>query len=93
MTHEPHGGPFARKNRHDVQTQGPFYRDCNFVKLCVMMSMVSVDFVVELGVGIFGGSLALMADSFHMLSDALGLVIAMLSIVVRKFFSLFSSHL
>ncbi|CAL4139106.1 unnamed protein product [Meganyctiphanes norvegica] len=49
-------------------------------RLLVMFSMTASFFVVELVVGYATNSMALVADSFHMLSDVLALIIAFLSV-------------
>ncbi|XP_068244142.1 proton-coupled zinc antiporter SLC30A1 isoform X2 [Palaemon carinicauda] len=49
-------------------------------RLLTMFTMTASFFVVELLVGYITNSMALVADSFHMLSDVLALVIAFLSV-------------
>lgn len=49
-------------------------------RLLTMFAMTSIFFLVELLVGYITNSMALVADSFHMLSDVLALVIAFLSV-------------
>lgn len=61
----------------------PPYLDPNFIKLCIMVLMVGSFFLVELVVGIIAGSLTLLADSFHMLSDGISLFIAIVALLVR----------
>lgn len=51
-------------------------------RLVVMFSMTASFFLVELVVGYATNSMALVADSFHMLSDVLALVIAFLSVKI-----------
>lgn len=48
-----------------------------------MFAMTASFFLVELVVGYITNSMALVADSFHMLSDVLALIIAFLSVKVR----------
>ena len=47
-----------------------------------MFAMTTSFFLVELVVGYITNSMALVADSFHMLSDVLALIIAFLSVKV-----------
>lgn len=53
-------------------------------RLLTMFAMTASFFLVELVVGYITNSMALVADSFHMLSDVLALVIAFLSVKVRE---------
>ncbi|XP_037558365.1 uncharacterized protein LOC119435701 [Dermacentor silvarum] len=52
-------------------------------RLLLMFGMTTAFFLVEIIVGYVTNSMALVADSFHMLSDVISLVIAFLSIKVR----------
>ena len=49
-------------------------------KLLGMLGMTGSYMMVELLVGYITGSMALVADSFHMLSDVIALIVAFLSI-------------
>ena len=49
-------------------------------RLLSMFTLTSVFFVVELVVGYVTNSMALVADSFHMLSDIAALIIAFVSV-------------
>jgi len=51
-------------------------------KLIVMFTMTFIYFLVEIGVGYVSNSMALVADSFHMMSDVAALVVAFLSVKV-----------
>ncbi|KAJ1720358.1 Zinc resistance conferring protein, partial [Coemansia biformis] len=53
-------------------------------RVSIMLGLSLTMFFVELIVGIAAGSIALVADSFHMLNDVLGMVIALWAIVVAK---------
>jgi len=53
-------------------------------RLTAVFSMTAGFFLVELVVGYITNSMALVADSFHMLSDVLALVIAFLSVRVSR---------
>lgn len=60
---------------------------------CRLLSMLLLTFsffLVELIVGYISNSTALIADSFHMLSDVVALVIAYVSIMVNKCFKNYS---
>lgn len=57
-------------------------------KKCRLLSMLWLTgtfFIVELIVGYVTNSMALVADSFHMLSDVAALIIAFLSVKVCKY--------
>ncbi|KAJ2355594.1 Zinc resistance conferring protein [Coemansia erecta] len=53
-------------------------------KVGVMLFLSSTMFFVELIVGIVAGSITLVADSFHMLNDVLGMAIALWAILMAK---------
>lgn len=53
-------------------------------RLLLMFGMTTAFFLVEIIVGYVTNSMALVADSFHMLSDVISLVIAFLSIKVSN---------
>lgn len=55
----------------------------NMIKLSIMIAMVIVLFLAEIIVGYIGKSLALISDSFHMLSDGVSLVVGLAAIIVR----------
>ncbi|KAI6176429.1 hypothetical protein M3Y97_00797300 [Aphelenchoides bicaudatus] len=67
---------FHQKQRHETHLQ--------VIKLSVMISMTFVVFLVELFYGYFANSVALVADSFHMLSDVLALGVALACILIAK---------
>ncbi len=49
--------------------------------------MLSIDvafFLLELGVGLLVGSLALMADAFHMLNDVISLLVGLWAVKAAK---------
>jgi zinc transporter 1 len=62
----------------------PWYKDADFIKLVIMLIMVIGYFFAELSVGVIAGSLALIADAFHMLSDAIGLGIGLFGLTLAK---------
>ena len=49
-------------------------------KLYIMLVMTTLFFFVEIVVGYFAGSIAMISDSFHMLSDVMSLVVALYAI-------------
>lgn len=85
------GGPFgvyemllhAESNILEKKRK-PLYHDADFIKLCIMVFMVGGFFFAELIVGIIAGSLTLLADSFHMLSDGISLFIAIIALLVCR---------
>jgi cobalt-zinc-cadmium efflux system protein len=54
----------------------------NRARLCVAIAIVAVFLVVEVVGAALSGSLALLADAGHMLSDLLGLVIALIALLI-----------
>lgn len=62
---------------------------------CRLLSMLCLTFfffLVEICVGYWTNSTALIADSFHMLSDVVALVIAYVSVRVRSIYILLFVH-
>ncbi|KAJ2708319.1 Zinc resistance conferring protein, partial [Coemansia spiralis] len=53
-------------------------------RVSIMLCLSLIMFFIELVVGVAAGSIALVADSFHMLNDVLGMVIALWAIVVAR---------
>ena len=53
-------------------------------RLSSMLVLTTTYFLVEIIVGYVTNSMALVADSFHMLSDVIALVIGLFSVRVRK---------
>lgn len=60
-----------------------FYSTKTFRLVCMMILTFSF-FIVELVVGNITNSLALVADAFHMLSDLIALIIALLAVRISK---------
>ncbi|KAI6214581.1 hypothetical protein M3Y94_00285400 [Aphelenchoides besseyi] len=65
-----------KKEKRELRSQ--------LTKLTVMIVMTFVVFLVELFYGYFSNSVALIADSFHMLSDVLALSVALACILIAK---------
>lgn len=61
-------------------------------RLIAMIWMVAGFIPVEMIVGYVTNSTALIADSFHMLSDVVSLIIALLSVQVRSFVLIIGSY-
>ena len=53
-------------------------------RLITMLLLTGGFFVVELVVGYIAGSISLIADSFHMLSDTIGLGVGLYAIQLTK---------
>ncbi|KAK9765970.1 Zinc resistance conferring protein [Basidiobolus ranarum] len=53
-------------------------------RLVILLSLTTILFLAELIVGYLVGSIALIADSFHMLSDLLSIVVALYAIRLAK---------
>lgn len=63
-----------------TETMGKFTgKKC---RLLSMLWLTAIFFIVEIVVGYVTNSMALVADSFHMLSDVAALVVAFLSVKV-----------
>jgi zinc transporter 1 len=59
--------------------------DSRYIRLGIMIFLTGSFFVAELVVGNVSRSLALVADSFHMLSDVLSMIVGVVAIKVRLF--------
>lgn len=53
-------------------------------RIVLMLVMISSFFFVEVAVGYISNSLALVADAFHMFSDIVALIVALVAIRVAK---------
>ncbi|GAU96526.1 hypothetical protein RvY_07957 [Ramazzottius varieornatus] len=53
-------------------------------RLVSMLGLTGGFFLVEISVGYVTNSMALVADSFHMLSDLIALIIGLLSVRIAK---------
>eukprot|EP00703_Trepomonas_sp_PC1_P004557 JAP92049.1 Cation diffusion facilitator family transport protein [Trepomonas sp. PC1] len=53
-------------------------------KMIIMIVLILSDMVAELVVGIVGNSLTLLSDSFHMIADAIALIIGLVTIRLGK---------
>lgn len=62
----------------------PLWKEPDFVKLVIMITMVFLMFLGEIQVGIIAESLTLLADAFHMLSDGISLVVGAACIWLAK---------
>ncbi|CAF1026837.1 unnamed protein product [Didymodactylos carnosus] len=61
----------------------PWYSTKTF-RLCSMLALIFLYFIVEIVIGHITHSLALIADSFHMLADVLSLLIGLYSVRLSK---------
>lgn len=75
-------GLLENKMNHGKQRHQKREIHIQVTKLGVMITMTFVVFLVELFYGYFANSVALVADSFHMLSDVLALSVALACILV-----------
>lgn len=66
------------------QKKKPLIKDPQFIKLVIMLFFILFYTIAELVVGAIGNSLSLISDAVHMLSDALGFVIAMGAILASR---------
>lgn len=71
----------AKFTAHKYPKMGRFMKSAKG-RLLFMLSLTSSFFLVEIVVGYVTNSMALVADSFHMLSDVIALVIAYVSVRV-----------
>ncbi|EFC37153.1 cation efflux protein [Naegleria gruberi] len=62
----------------------PLWKEPDFVKMVIMITMVLLMFLAELTVGVMAESLTLLADSFHMLSDGISLMVGAACIWLAK---------
>ncbi|KAJ2904530.1 zinc cadmium resistance protein [Zalerion maritima] len=53
-------------------------------RISVMLAIDIAFFALELGVGIYVGSLALLADAFHMLNDIISLLVGLWAVMVAR---------
>ena len=75
-----HSHEHAHAHDHDHDHVG----DAPLHALLIALGVTSVVFFAELIGGWLTGSMALMADAMHMLSDAAGLIIAVIAVVIGK---------
>lgn len=72
-----HAGSYTKK-------AGSWYQHPTGRKLGCMILLIACMFLVELAGGLRSGSLALVSDAFHMLSDGMSLIVAMLCLSVSQ---------
>lgn len=72
-----------KHNHHHDPRKQRFYKTKTF-RLLSMLSMTFIYFIVEIVVGEITHSVALVADAFHMLSDVISLVIAIVAVRISK---------
>ncbi|MDO4909271.1 MAG: cation diffusion facilitator family transporter [Corynebacterium sp.] len=83
-----HDHSHSHSHGHDHAHHGGHTHDHHvpetIAALMVVLVMSLVIFVAEVLAGIFSGSLSLLADSAHMFSDVLGLVLAAVAIMIGR---------
>jgi len=87
LLENPQEGNNNNNSEHSDHEKGGCTQGCLKTKesrLLVMLSMVFSIFFMEALVGQITNSLTLLADSFHMLSDALALVVALIAVTYSK---------
>ena len=79
---ESHGSEAFKLELEDVETSAKKKRihQTKSFKLIFQLVLTAIFFVVELIVGYVGNSMALVADSFHMLSDVISLAVGLLAV-------------
>ena len=83
-----HGHSHSGHGHGHSHEEGKFCGCCHFsdkMRISSMLGMTLLFFFVELIAGQITKSISLTTDAFHMLSDALALVIGLFSIIVRIF--------
>ena len=85
-----HDKPEHRHDNHNNRASNSMFSCSKSLRLTTMLLMIFVYFFVEIIIGHATHSLTLIADSFHMLSDFIALVIALLSVWVFDFVFLFN---
>ena len=83
--HDHHGHSHDHNHSHSKSSAAKLKSCSKTVRLTTMLIMIFVYFIVEMIIGHITHSLTLIADSFHMLSDFIALVIALLSVWVNVF--------
>ncbi len=69
---------------HGEKSDKPWYKDMNVYRCFTMIFLTGVFMLMEVGVGSFAGSMALLADGFHMLSDMMSMIIGIASLMIAK---------
>lgn len=78
--HHAHDHGHGHGHGHDHHHHAP----SSLPALLAAIGMTSVIFFAEFIAGILSGSLSLLADSAHMLSDAAGLIISLIALLIGK---------
>jgi cobalt-zinc-cadmium efflux system protein len=77
------GGHGGHGHSHGGDPNSKSFGCSNTVRLSCMLALTFSFFIVELIVGKLANSVAMKSDAFHMLSDALALIIGLISNIVR----------
>lgn len=72
-----HGHDHGHDHHHSHVPQSPRI-------LLIVLGMTAIIFLAEVIAGVLSGSLALLADSAHMLSDAAGLIVAFAALMIGR---------
>ena len=82
-----HSHSHSHENEHEHDKKTNCCHCSDVMRLIFMIAMIFSFFLVEITVGYISKSIALINDSFHMLSDSLALFVALGAAIVRYFFS------
>lgn len=83
-SHEGHGHNHEGHSHASAYCDKPWYQHPTGRKLGLMCVLIACMFLLELIGGIRSGSLALVSDAFHMLSDGMSLVVALLCLRISQ---------
>ncbi len=86
--HESHNNSHNHDHNHSHEHKGTRFGCSETVRLSVMLVMIALFFFLEIIAGRITNSITLVTDSFHMLSDVIALIIALISVRVRIIISI-----
>ncbi|KAG9395111.1 Cation efflux protein [Carpediemonas membranifera] len=78
------GHSHSHDHSHATVSDKPWFKDLNVYRCMTMVVLTGTFMLAEVMVGAICGSLALLADGFHMFSDLFALIIGLISIVISK---------
>ena len=81
---DAHGRPHAHGHAHGHPHGAPSADSTPLSALATALGITSIIFIAELVGGALSGSMALLADAMHMLSDAAGLIIAVVAVLTGR---------
>ncbi|MFP7365581.1 cation diffusion facilitator family transporter [Corynebacterium callunae] len=84
--HDDHGHSHNHSDGHDHDhgVAGHSHAPNSLKALLGVLALTTVIFLAELSAGLISGSLALLADAMHMLSDSTGLIIAAVAMLIGR---------